>query len=54
MVATDELRRAIESLPLPEYENLRYYERWLRALETILTEKGVITLGELERPWEED
>jgi nitrile hydratase len=45
----DELRRGIESMPRREYERASYYERWLFSLETILTEKGVLMPGELDR-----
>ncbi len=45
----DELRRGIESMPREEYERASYYERWLYSLETILTEKGTLASGELER-----
>ena len=44
----DELRRAIESMPPKDYEAASYYERWLFAMETILTEKGVLTPGEID------
>jgi nitrile hydratase len=44
----DELRRGIESMPPNEYETAAYYERWLYSVETILTEKGVLTPGELD------
>ena len=44
----DELRRGIESMPPAEYERASYYERWLFAMETILTEKGVLEPGELD------
>jgi len=44
----DEMRRGIESMPLSEYEEASYYERWLRSTETILTEKGVLAPGELD------
>lgn len=54
LVTTDELRRAIEAMPPEEYESLRYYERWLRALEVLLIEKGVITREELEGPPREE
>lgn len=37
----DEMRRAIESIPPPEYLSDSYYERWLTALEALLVEKGV-------------
>jgi nitrile hydratase len=44
----DEMRRGIESMPPDEYERASYYERWLFAAETILTEKGVLASGELD------
>lgn len=49
LVTVDELRRGIESLPAAEYERASYYERWLFSIETILTEKGVLAGGELDR-----
>jgi hypothetical protein len=45
----DELRRGIESMPPPRYERASYYERWLYSVESILTEKGVLAPGELDR-----
>ncbi len=45
---TDELRRGIEGMPPDEYERASYYERWLYAVETVLTEKGVLAPGELD------
>jgi len=45
---TDEMRRGIESMPLAQYENASYYERWLFTTETILEEKGVLGPGELD------
>ena len=45
----DELRRGIESMPPAEYERASYYERWLSSVEAILTEKGVLASGELDR-----
>jgi nitrile hydratase subunit beta len=44
----DELRRAIESMPPEAYETASYYERWLFAIETILTEKSVLVPGEID------
>jgi hypothetical protein len=44
----DELRRGIESMPPDEYERASYYERWLYAVETILTEKGILAPGEVD------
>jgi len=45
----DELRRGIESMPPTEYGRASYYERWLYSVETILTEKGVLAPGEVDR-----
>ena len=45
---TDEMRRAIESLPPEQYETMSYYERWTAALEILLLEKGVLTTGEID------
>ena len=45
---TDEMRRAIESLPSEQYETMSYYERWTAALEILLLEKGVLTAGEID------
>lgn len=49
LMNVDELRRGIESMPRDEYELASYYERWLFSIETILTEKGVLAVGELDR-----
>jgi nitrile hydratase subunit beta len=49
LMNVDELRRGIESMPRDEYERASYYERWLFSMETILTEKGVLAGGELDR-----
>jgi nitrile hydratase subunit beta len=49
LMNVDELRRGIESMPAAEYERASYYERWLFSMETILTEKGVLAAGELDR-----
>jgi Nitrile hydratase beta subunit len=49
LMNVDELRRGIESMPPEEYERASYYERWLYSIETILTEKGVLAGGELDR-----
>jgi nitrile hydratase subunit beta len=37
----DELRDAIESLPPERYLSASYYERWLDALEALVTRKGI-------------
>ncbi len=48
VVNVDELRRGIESMQPDEYERASYYERWLFSVETILTEKGLLSPGELD------
>jgi len=48
VINVDELRRGIESMEPADYEAASYYERWLFATETILTEKGVLSPGELD------
>ncbi len=45
---TDEMRRAIESLPPDRYEALSYYEKWTAALEILLIEKGILTAEEID------
>jgi nitrile hydratase subunit beta len=42
LYTTDEFRDAIERIPPAEYMELSYYERWLRAIETVLAEKGLL------------
>jgi nitrile hydratase subunit beta len=49
LMNVDELRRGIEGMPREEYVQASYYERWLFSIETILTEKGVLAAGELDR-----
>ena len=48
LINLDELRRAIEDIPRDDYARLGYYERWTIALETLLIQKGVVTLAEIE------
>lgn len=47
LLRVDELRRAIESLTPEDYDNLGYYERWIRAIVAVMLEKGVVTQDEL-------
>ena len=49
LMNVDELRRGIESMPPEDYEHASYYERWLYSVESVLTEKGVLGPGELDR-----
>lgn len=53
LLRVDELRRAIESLPLDAYEKLKYYERWITAIEALMVEKGILTQEEIDRKAEE-
>ncbi len=48
VIYTDELRRGIESLPLDQYETFSYYEKWSASLETLLVEKNILSLEEIE------
>ena len=45
---TDEMRRAIQSLPPERYESLSYYEKWTATLEILLIEKGILTAAETD------
>lgn len=38
----DEMRDAIERLPVQEYLASSYYERWFHAIQTLLKLKGVL------------
>jgi nitrile hydratase len=42
LYSVDEFRDAIERIPPQEYLGLSYYERWLRAIETVLAEKALL------------
>jgi len=46
LYSTDEFRDAIERIPPQEYLGLTYYERWLRAIETLLADKDLLPGGE--------
>ena len=43
----DEFRHAIERMTPAHYLETSYYEHWMHAFETLLLEKGVITIDEL-------
>jgi hypothetical protein len=45
---TDELRRAVESLPKEVYDRGNYYERWILATRALLIERGVLGAEEIE------
>jgi nitrile hydratase subunit beta len=38
----DEFRDALERIPPEDYLASSYYERWLKAIERVLTEKGAL------------
>ncbi len=44
----DEFRDAIERIPPQEYLASSYYEKWFRAITTLLVDKGVLTEHEVE------
>ncbi|MBI2538315.1 MAG: nitrile hydratase subunit beta [Deltaproteobacteria bacterium] len=46
---TDEMRRAREDMDSELYRALSYYERWIASMETILTEKKILTGEEIDR-----
>jgi nitrile hydratase len=46
---TDELRRAREEMDSELYRSLKYYERWIASMETILIEKKILTREEIDR-----
>ncbi len=45
----DEFRDAVERLPPSEYLAASYYERWFRAITSLLVSKGVCTAEEVAR-----
>jgi nitrile hydratase subunit beta len=49
IIVVDELRRAVESIEPAQYERLSYYERWIVAIEALLSEKGLLTREEVDR-----
>jgi len=44
----DALRRAIEGYTRSEYEDLPYYDRWIKAIRGLLIEQGVLTDEQIE------
>lgn len=38
----DEFRDAVERMPVRDYLDASYYERWLAAIRTLVVEKGVL------------
>lgn len=50
---TDENRRTIESLSPETYRDSGYYEKWCRAMRSLLVEKDVLTEAEIEAKLDE-
>ena len=44
----DETRHASERMPPGDYLSSQYYERWLYALELLITEHNLVTAAEIE------
>jgi hypothetical protein len=44
----DAMRRAVENYTALEYENLPYYDRWLKAIHILLVEQQVLTDAEID------
>lgn len=45
----DETRHASERMPPGDYLSSQYYERWLYALELLITEHNLVTAAEIEQ-----
>jgi hypothetical protein len=45
----DETRHASERMPPAQYLSASYYERWLFALELLITEHNLVTSTEIEQ-----
>ena len=44
----DENRRTIESLTPEFYEGSAYYERWVVVMRSLMLEKGILTVAEID------
>ncbi|MCW2672521.1 MAG: hypothetical protein JWP14_1110 [Frankiales bacterium] len=44
----DEFRDTVEQMPPADYLRSSYYEKWLYAITSLLVDKGVCTLEELD------
>ena len=44
----DALRRAIENYSALEYANLRYYDRWIKAIRVLLVEQRVLSDAQID------
>lgn len=51
VLVLDEVRDAIEQMPVEQYLSSSYYEKWLHAMTVLLIRKGIIDEADLhERP----
>lgn len=44
----DALRRAIEGYSALEYDNLHYYDRWMKAIRGLLVEQAVLSDAQID------
>ncbi len=44
----DEFRHAIERMSAAHYLESSYYEHWMHSTETLLVEKGVLSIAEID------
>lgn len=44
----DALRRAVEDYSQTEYDDLGYYDRWIKAIRNLLVEQEILTEAELD------
>ena len=51
IITTDQHRRAMESLS--DYNDLSYYERWIKGMKILLVERGVLGEEEIARRMQE-
>ena len=47
VISLDELRRGVEELGPGAYDELSYFERWIRSISNLLIEKGVLQVHEI-------
>ena len=45
--SVDAMRRVIESTAEQEYDRISYYEKWMRAIRTLLLEQEIVSAAEL-------
>ena len=52
IICSDEMRRAIESIELGQYEELGYYGRWITAIEKLMIGKGILSREEIDKQFQ--